>query len=153
MSRPRRFLGPALPYVALLLLSACASDEIEAPQQQTDGTLSVDASTGWAFASISDESIVTVSDPAASSDWEIGFNATRVMLNGGAAGPGGVLGYCICQNAGATDAETVAMTADAELPDFDAVTEADIPDDPKSFEWRSCRRPSMAGTAARARPR
>jgi hypothetical protein len=134
MSRPPRFLGPALPCVALLLLSACASDEIEAPQQQTDGTLSVDASTGWAFASISDESIVTVSDPAASSEWEIGFNATGVMLNGGAAGPGGVVGHCICQNAGATDAEIVAMTADAELPDFDALTEADIPDDPKSFE-------------------
>jgi hypothetical protein len=94
----------------------------------------VDASTGWAFASIADESLVSVSDPAASTAWDVGFNATSVMLNGGAAGPAGVTGHCICQNAGASDAEIIAMTAEAELADFDAVGEADIPDDPKSFE-------------------
>lgn len=126
MPRPRR-VARSLPYVAFLLVIACASDEIEAPPQQTEGTLTVDASTGWAFASIRDESIVSVSDPATSSDWDVGFNATGVMLNGGAAGPGGVLGYCICQNAGASDSEIIVMTADAELGDFDAVTEADIP--------------------------
>ncbi len=58
----------------------------------------------------------------------MGFNTTRVMLNGGAAGPGGVVGTCLCQNAGATDPEIVAFTPESELADFDAVTEADIPD-------------------------
>jgi hypothetical protein len=134
MPRPRRVLRAVLPCVALLIVLACSSDEIEAPPQQTEGTLTVDASTGWAFASIADERVVSVTDPTTSGDWDVGFNATRAMLNGGAAGPGDAVGYCICQNAGATDAEIVAMTADAELPDFDAVTEADIPDDPKSFE-------------------
>jgi hypothetical protein len=134
MSRPRRFLGPALPCVALLLVAACSSDEIDAPSEPTEGTLTVDASTDWAFASLTDESVVGISDPVTSPAWDIGFNATRVMLNGGAAGPGGVLGYCVCQNAGATDGEIIAMTAEAELADFDAVTEADIPEDPKSFE-------------------
>jgi hypothetical protein len=133
MPRPRRGLRAVLPCLAFLLVSACNSDEIDAPPEPTEGTLTVDASAGWAFASITDESLVSVSDPATSSAWDIGFNATRVMLNGGAAGPGGVLGYCVCQNAGATDAEIIAMTAAGELADFDAVTEADIPAE-ASFE-------------------
>ena len=60
--------------------------------------------------------------------WDLGFNATRVMLNGGAAGPGGVSGACLCRNAAASDAEIVAFTPESELADFDAVTAADIPD-------------------------
>jgi len=133
MPRPRRLLQAVLPCLALPIVFACSSDEIEAPPQQTEGTLTVDASTGWAFASIADERVVSVTDPATSADWDLGFNATRVMLNGGAAGPSGVLGYCICQNAGASDAEIVAMTGEAELADFDAVGEADIPAE-ASFE-------------------
>ena len=35
----------------------------------------------------------------------MGFFATGVMLNGGAAGPGDVEGYCLCQNADATPDE------------------------------------------------
>ena len=133
MPRHHRASPALLPCVALLLVTACASDEINAPPQQAEGTLTLDASTGWAFASIAGERIVTVSEPATSPAWDIGFNATGVMLNGGAAGPGGVLGYCICQNAGASDAEVIAMTADAELADFDAVGEAEIPAE-ASFE-------------------
>lgn len=133
MPRPRRALRAALSFVALLAVSACSSDEIDAPTDPTEGTLTLDASTDWAFASLADESVVSVIDPASSPEWDVGFNATRAMLNGGAAGPGGVLGYCVCQNAGASDAEIIAMTADAELGDFDAVTEADIPDE-ASFE-------------------
>jgi hypothetical protein len=140
MPRPRRAPRPFAAAITTLLLvatplliTACSSDEIDAPPDQTEGTLTVDASTGWAFASIADEGVVSVSDPATSADWDIGFNATRVMLNGGAAGPGGVLGYCVCQNAAATDAEVIAMTADGELADFDAVSAADIPPE-ASFE-------------------
>jgi hypothetical protein len=133
MPRPRGVLRAVLPCAAFLLASACSSDEIEAPSQPAEGTLTVDASTGWAFASIANESPVTVTDPAASTAWDVGFNATSVMLNGGAAGPGGVVGYCICQNAGASDAEIIAMTAEAELADFDAVDAADIPAE-ASFE-------------------
>jgi hypothetical protein len=132
MPRPSRALRPVLPLVAALL-AACASDELEAPPQPTEGTLTVDASTAWAFASLADESVVSVSDPVSSPDWDLGFNATRVMLNGGAAGPGAVLGYCVCQNAGTSDAEIVAMTAEAELADFDGVSQADIPAE-ASFE-------------------
>jgi hypothetical protein len=129
MPRPRALL----PLAALLLATACSSDEINAPPEPVEGTLTVNASTAWAFASLADEQVVTVSDPTASTTWDVGFNATRVMLNGGAAGPGGVLGHCICQNAGATDDEIIAMTADGELADFEAVTAADIPEE-ASFE-------------------
>ena len=134
MPRLRRAARPFAPIITILLLvSACSSDEIDGPPDPTEGTLTVDASTGWAFASIEDEGVVSVSDPATSADWDIAFNATRVMLNGGAAGPGGVLGYCVCQNAGASDADVIAMTADAELAEFDAVSAADIPAE-SSFE-------------------
>ncbi len=95
MSRPHRAFRAPLHALALLILAAaCASDELEAPPEQTEGTLTVDASTDWAYASVLDESLVSVADPSTSSEWDIGFNATRVMLNGGAAGPGGVLGHC-----------------------------------------------------------
>jgi hypothetical protein len=123
----RRAVRTALPLATALAIAACSSDEINNPPPATEGTLTVDASAAWAYASIEDESIVSVSDPTTSSAWDVAFNATRAMLNGGAAGPGGVTGYCICQNAGATDADVIAMTAEGELADFDAVTEADIP--------------------------
>jgi hypothetical protein len=77
--------------------------------------------------SLADQSTVTVPDPASSTNWDIAFNATRVMLNGGAAGPGGVVGHCLCANAGASDQEIVGFTAEVEAPDFTGVTAADIP--------------------------
>jgi hypothetical protein len=120
-------------FIALLALAACSSDEINAPPQLEEGTITVDASTGWAFASLAEETAVSVGDPTTSTAWDIGFNATRAMLNGGEAGPGGVLGYCVCQNASATDDEIVAMTADAELAEFEAVDASDIPEE-SSFE-------------------
>lgn len=118
-----------LPLAIVLLAgaAACSGDEIAAPPAPIEGTLTVDASAGWAFASLADEQTVTVADPRTSDAWDIGFNATNVMLNGGAAGPGGVLGYCICQNADATNDQVLAMTAASELADFESVTADDIP--------------------------
>jgi HmuY protein len=133
MLRPRRALRTALPAVALLAAVACSSDEINAPPGGTEGTITVDASTGWAFASLAEEGVVAVSTPETSTEWDIGLNATRAMLNGGAAGPGSVVGYCVCQNAGASDAEIVNMTAEGELADFEAVDASAIPDE-TSFE-------------------
>jgi hypothetical protein len=53
------------------------------------------------------------------------------VLNGGSAGIGGVTGYCLCQNAGATDAEILAMTPELELSDFEAVTATTV--DPATY--------------------
>ncbi|MGH7579927.1 MAG: HmuY family protein [Gemmatimonadales bacterium] len=133
----------ALAFIIALFATACASDELSAPPEPAGNTLTVDASAGWAFASVADESLVSVSDPAASAAWDVGFNATSVMLNGGAAGPGGVTGFCLCQNAGASDADIIAMTAEAELADFDAVSAADIPVE-SSFETETLQ-PAIQG--------
>jgi hypothetical protein len=108
-------------------LAACSSDEIQQPPTPVEGELTVDASTTWAFATLDEGEAVTIADPTSEPGWDMGFNTTRVMLNGGAAGPGGVVGTCLCQNAAASDAEIVAFTPESELADFDAVTEADIP--------------------------
>lgn len=91
-------------------------------------TLTVDASADWAYVALGESATqVTVTDAATSTGWDIAFNATRVMLNGGAAGPGGVVGYCLCQNAAATEGQIEAMTPAAELGGFEAVTLAAVP--------------------------
>src|SRR5690606_9583745 len=99
-------------------------------------TLTVDASQGWAYVAFDGDTaeVVQVSDAAASTAWDMAFQATSVMLNGGAAGPAGVVGYCVCQNANATDAEVVAMTPESELADFEAVTASQIPTDASAWE-------------------
>ncbi len=122
-SWPRRALLPCLAFV----LAACAGDEVAAPSDPVEGTLTIDAADGWAFASLADEAAVTVTDPTSSGEWDVGFNAFNVMLNGGAAGPGGVSGFCVCANASATDEQVLAMTAESELGDFEAVTLDDVP--------------------------
>ena len=93
-----------------------------------NAAFTVDASAGWAYVSLGTEPApISVSTPTTSTAWDLGFNATSVMLNGGAAGPGGVEAICLCQNAAATPAEVLAMTATSERALFDAVVEADIP--------------------------
>lgn len=110
-----------------LAVSACGAEELSSPPAQYEGTLTVNASAGWGYASLTDSALVAPLDPATSTEWEIAFNATRVMLNGGAAGAGNVAAYCICQNADATDEQVIAMTAEGELADFEAVDASDIP--------------------------
>jgi len=122
-----RTLLAAASVVVSLSMAACANDELTGPPEQLEGTLTADASAGWAYASLGDSAIVTPADPATSTEWDVGFNATRVMLNGGAAGPAGVAAYCICQNAGASDAQVIAMTPESELADFEGIDAADIP--------------------------
>lgn len=127
-------------------LGACDDGETTAPEQQQAGTLTVDAAQDWAFVGFSGDGAqqVTVSDPAASDAWDIGVFATSVMLNGGAAGPGGVEGYCLCQNAAATDAAVLAMTPASELAAFEAVTAASIPT--AAGAWQSdALAPAIAG--------
>jgi hypothetical protein len=115
---------------AALAVAAC-DDEAGPidPGQNETGTLTVDASGGWAWVAFADgeATAVSVDHAAASADWDVAFRVTSVMLNGGAAGPGSVSGHCVCQNAGASDADVIAMTAASELADFEAVTSADIP--------------------------
>ena len=118
-----------LPIAAVAVLAACNEDEITNPDNTTPTqTITTDSAGTWVFLRLDDEAQkVTVPTPTASTGWHMGFNGTSVMLNGGAAGPGGVSGYCICQNATATNEQIAAMTPATELADFEAVTAEDIP--------------------------
>src|SRR5687768_16651990 len=108
---------------AAALLAACSSDDVVAPPAPVEGTVTLDASRGYAYFSFAEgEQVVPAPSASASTAWDIAFFATTVTLNGGAAGPGGVTGFCVCQNASATDAQVLAMTPASEEADFDAVT-------------------------------
>jgi hypothetical protein len=114
-----------------MLLAACSDGGTEPAAPEPIRTLTVDASVEWGYADLQGDTarLVSVADPTASEEWDLGFRTTAVALNGGEAGPGGAVAYCVCQNAGASDADLQAMTAATELGDFEAVTSAQIPAD------------------------
>lgn len=114
--------------VPVLLMAACSEGDPTGPEVE-EGTLTVHANDAFVFVRLDSEAAVpvTIADSESSEDWDIAFHATSVMLNGGAAGPGGVVGHCLCQNAGASDAAIMAMTATSELADYESVTAAQIP--------------------------
>ncbi|HEX5580261.1 MAG TPA: HmuY family protein [Gemmatimonadaceae bacterium] len=117
--------------IAALLVSAaaCGRDEATAPVEPVSGTVTVDASKGWAYLSLESGTVVTPADPLRSDEWDLAFNATNVRLNGGEGGPGGVGGFCLCQNSatGPSAEAVLAMTAESELADFTGVGAAAIP--------------------------
>lgn len=113
---------------ALVALSAaCARDEITLPETGTVGQLTVDASAGWAYVDLASGAVVPQTSASTSTTWDIGFSATSVAVNGGTAGPGGVTVYCLCQNAAATTADVLTMTADNQATAFANVTALSIP--------------------------
>ena len=108
--------------IALAALAGCATTDLTEPEPNLAGVFTVDASAGWAYVDLADSVKVTPTPDAASSTaWDIGFSTTSVAINGGSAGPGGVTAFCICQNASSTNEQFLAMTADGEKADFDAV--------------------------------
>lgn len=117
-----------------LVLAACADSEATGPEPDA-ATLTVDASTDWVYVDLGPTArVVTPATPSSSTEWDIAFNATRVMLNGGAAGPSDVAGWCVCQNANASDAAVQAMLPETELADFEGVTLANAPSDASAWE-------------------
>jgi hypothetical protein len=118
----RRAARPFLLLLSVSLFSAACSDAVTDPPALASGEFTVDASNSWTYVSLSDSAVVTPVAPREAGDWDIAFFATNVTLNGGAAGPSGVTGACICQNEIATNAEILAMTAASEKDAFDAVT-------------------------------
>jgi hypothetical protein len=108
-------------------MAAC-SDGTTGLVEPEVGTLMVDASTKWTFVRLGETAdTVAVAQPGTSTVWDLAFFSTGVMLNGGEAGPKGVIGHCICQNRGSSDAQILAMTPESELADFEAVTATSIP--------------------------
>lgn len=61
-------------------LAACDGSPTE-PAPEAVATMTVDASRGWAFVRLGTAAQqVTISSPSTSSDWDIAFNATSVMV-------------------------------------------------------------------------
>jgi hypothetical protein len=126
-----RRLGLPLALGGLALLTTACEDEVTAPDpgdELTEGSITLNATSPTDFVYISLESgqLVTVADPFGSDEWDIAFRRFSAKLNGGVAGPGDVAGFNIANNAGATEAEVIAFTADDAEDAFAAVTEADI---------------------------
>ena len=113
----------------LTLALACSDTGPTGPEAADIASRTVDAADGWVFVAFQEENAATVgvSDRVASDMWDVAFFATSVMLNGGAAGPAGVVGHCLCRSEAATDAEIVVLTAESELAAFESVTEGQIP--------------------------
>jgi hypothetical protein len=129
-SRPSPFRGAVL--AALIsgapLLAGCVDGDPVGPPQEEFRTLTVPAEQGWAYVVLGETaSVVPVASPGTSASWDLAFFATGVMLNGGAAGPGGVEGYCLCQNASLTEAQVKALTAAGEVGAFRSVAAAQLP--------------------------
>lgn len=123
-----------IPIAAMTLLTAiagaCANSEISGPIPDVSGMTTLNAAQSWSYYSLAGATPVVLDGPATgSAEWDVGFFATNVALNGGTAGPAGVVGYCICQNAGATPGQILAMTPESEAPDYDAITLSDVPVD------------------------
>lgn len=118
--------------VSFAVIACSDSDPVGPTGSEGPGydSLTVNAAADWTYVTLGNPAqSVSPGDPASSSAWDLGLYATSVSLNGGAAGPGDVLGFCLCQNSSASDAEVRVMTGASELTDFTAVTAADIPDD------------------------
>jgi len=116
--------------VAIACFSAAGcSESTTGPADDDAGLITINADQAWGYVSFSGDgaSRVNVTDPSTSTAWDIAFNGTAVMLNGGAAGPGGVEGYCVCQNANATDAQVQGFTAENQRAAFDAVGVPQLP--------------------------
>jgi hypothetical protein len=120
-----------MPFVALLAAAACSdSSSTEPLPGATTDSIVVNAAQGTAFVRLgSPARLVTVSDATTSNEWDIAFFATTITLNGGAAGPGSVTGFCVCARSNASDDAIRTLTPLAALPDFENITSSSVPAD------------------------
>lgn len=110
---------------AAATVAACSTSDVTSAPLPAGGAFTVDATTQWVYVSLADSAVVTPTPTSGqSSAWDIAFNATNVMLNGGQAGPGGVTGFCVCQNTARNPSNTewLAMTPAGEKATFDSLT-------------------------------
>ncbi len=120
-----RFAGLAF----LALAAACEGESNPEDFTPQEGTVTVDASSTTAFTyfSFEDEGVVSVANPQTSSDWDLALRRFEVRVNGGVAGPKGVTGFNLENNASLTPAEVLALTPENTGAAFDAVDESAIP--------------------------
>lgn len=126
-ARLPRLLAGSLLLTLAAASGACANSEITGPIPGVSGMTTLNAAQSRQYFSLEQGSAVVVESPASSRAWDLSFLATSVTLNGGEAGPAGVGGYCVCQNASAGSPQILGMTPDSELADYEAVTLSDVP--------------------------
>ena len=119
----------ALVPVVLVALAACEGDSNGPTPPDEAGEITVDASstTGFAYVSLEDGEVVTVTDPATSTAWDIALRRFEVRLNGGVSGGKGVVGYNLRNHEADTPEAILALTPENTEAEFEAVGEADIP--------------------------
>lgn len=87
-----RLIVWAVLYISVFFYFSCGGDEeVEvAPTVQEAATFTVDATSreAWTYFSFAKGGAVEVADPANSINWDLGFQRTKVKLNGGVSGPG-----------------------------------------------------------------
>ena len=87
-----RLIVWAVLYISVFFYFSCGGDEeVEvAPTVQEAATFTVDATSreAWTYFSLAKGGVVEVADPANSMNWDLGFQRTKVKLNGGVSGPG-----------------------------------------------------------------
>ena len=123
-----RGLGLVLAAFLIPVASACESEATAPDPGFVEGQLTLDATsaTNFVYVSLESGNVVSVPDPSTSTAWDIAFRRFSTKLNGGVAGPGGVAGYSLANNANATSDDVVAFTPTDGEAAFDAVTEASI---------------------------
>ena len=87
-----RLIVWAVLYISVFFYFSCGSDEeVEvAPTVQEAATFTVDATSreAWTYFSFAKGTVVEITDPSNSTSWDLGFQRTKVKLNGGVSGPG-----------------------------------------------------------------
>ncbi len=79
-------------YISVFFYFSCGGDEEVgvAPTIQEAATFTVDATSreAWTYFSFAKGGVVEVADPGNSMNWDLGFQRTKVKLNGGISGAG-----------------------------------------------------------------
>lgn len=119
----------AIALAVLATLTLACESEVTAPEEPFEpGEVQLDATsaTDFAYLSLETGSVVSVSNPSSSTEWDIAFRRFSVKLNGGVAGPGGVTGFNVGNHAAATSDEVLAFTPATGDAAFESVTESAI---------------------------
>ncbi|MHB1330253.1 MAG: HmuY family protein [Gemmatimonadales bacterium] len=110
-------------------LAGCESDSTGPDPELPSGTVTIDASsnTSFVYVDLSTGQPVAVSNPSASSAWDLAVRRYEVRLNGGISGPKGLTGVNLANNENATNEQILAFTADNQKAAFDAIGPTSIP--------------------------
>jgi len=126
----RSFAATFVLATAAIGATACESDGTgPATPLNIVGTTELDASslTQFVYFDLAAAGVVTVANPATSSDWDLAFRRYEVRLNGGAVGPKGVAGFNLANNFSATTPQILAFTPENQRAAFEAVGTAQLP--------------------------